>query len=78
MHFGYLNDSVPPVGSEFSDLIRIRGIGGWMTDETCIGKTLAERKYVVGAPSPVCVSLYGGTRGCGCGGLVMCKEKEMD
>ena len=49
-----------------------------MTDETCIGKTLAERKYVVGVPSPVCVSLYGGTRGCGCGGLVMCKEKEMD
>ena len=28
MHFGYLNDSVPPVGSGFSDLIRIRGIGG--------------------------------------------------
>ena len=28
MHFGYLSDSVPPVGPEFSDLIRIRGIGG--------------------------------------------------
>ena len=28
MHVGYLNDSVPPVGPEFSDFIRIRGIGG--------------------------------------------------
>ena len=28
MHFGYLNDGVSPVGPEFSDLIRIRGIGG--------------------------------------------------
>ena len=31
-----------------------------MTDEICIGKTLAERKYIVGVPSPVCGSLYGG------------------
>ena len=31
-----------------------------MTDEIRIGKTLAERKYVVGVPYPVCVSLYGG------------------
>ena len=30
-----------------------------MTDEICIGKTLAERKYVVGVPYPVRVSLYG-------------------
>ena len=28
MRFGYLNDSVPPVGPEFCDLIRIRGIDG--------------------------------------------------
>ena len=28
MHVGYLSDGVPPVGLEFSDLIRIRGIGG--------------------------------------------------
>ena len=31
-----------------------------MTDDICIGKTLAERKYVVGVPYPVCVSMYGG------------------
>ena len=30
-----------------------------MTDEICIGKTLAERKYVVGVPYPVRVSLSG-------------------
>ena len=29
-----------------------------MTDEICIGKTQAERKYVVGVPYPVRVSLY--------------------
>ena len=45
-----------------------------MTDEICIGKTLAERKYIVGVPSPVCSSLYGGPLGCGCGGLVMCTD----
>ena len=48
-----------------------------MTDEICIGKTLAERKYVVGVPSPVRVSLYGeAPRICGCGGLVMCTEMD--
>ena len=31
-----------------------------MTDEICIGKTLAEIMYVVGVPYLVCVSLYGG------------------
>ena len=29
-----------------------------MTNEICMGKTLAERKYVVGVPYPVRVSLY--------------------
>ena len=31
-----------------------------MTDEICIGKTLAERRDTVGVPSPLCGSLYGG------------------
>ena len=30
-----------------------------MYDEICIGKTLAERNYVVGVQYPVRVSLYG-------------------
>ena len=47
-----------------------------MTDEIGIGKTLAERKYIVGVPSPVCGSLYGGAPGCGCCGLVMCTEMD--